>query len=378
MTIFVIPAVYPNDNNPGLGIFVKELNKKFSINNKVITLNVSGIGIKSWMRRKNKEIKKYVGDEGVVYELHPIGFATTYFPSIATQLTYTAIKKLYKIAVQEYGKPDLIIAHFSLPTGFAASILCKKEQIPFIIIEHSSFLLKEKLSCKIKKMIYNESCLCKKFICVSDYLAKSISNKIKIKNIKVIPNMINDRFSYYPIEHNDRFVFFSAGMLRKIKNFDLLIDSFISTFKVDDNVILKIAGAGELYDELNNKIRINKRENQIFLIGQLSRDEMLDNYKKSNCFVLLSEKETFGIVYREALAVGRPIIATPNGGIQENWDDSYGFLLKSYDIKEIGNALKNMVDKYDYDFGKISKKCISIYSSDKILTMYDEIFNEIK
>ena len=70
-------------------------------------------------------------------------------------------------------------------------------------------------------------------------------------------------------------------------------------------------------------------------------------YKKCNCFVLLSEYETFGIVYREAMASGRPVIAVRNGGVEENWSDAFGILIDKNNYEVILDRKKAIIKGID-------------------------------
>jgi glycosyltransferase involved in cell wall biosynthesis len=249
---------------------------------------------------------------------------TSRFPKLAVQLYSHNLKKLYKKAVELYGVPEVMISHFSLPSGFATAKLCNEKNIPFINFEHHSLFAKLKISKYIRenlKLIINQS---KAFVCKSTFLKEQLERHSGITNkIVVINQHLDSRFQFVQPNHNDRFIFLSVGNLKPIKQFELLISSFIASFTNSDNVELRIAGDGELYHKLNKIIKTKGREMQIHLLGQLSTDTLIDEYSKCNSFVLLSKVETFGNVFREAMAIGRPVISTRNGGILENWSNGF-------------------------------------------------------
>jgi glycosyltransferase involved in cell wall biosynthesis len=188
--------------------------------------------------------------------------------------------------------------------------------------------------------------------------------------------LIDSRFTFHDPPVGNDYKFFSAGNLVPNKKFDLLIKSFCDSFDKNENVFLRIAGFGKEYENLKKIIYIYGRENQIKLLGRLSRDEILKEFINSNCFVLPSEYETFGIVYREAMAVGRPVISTRNGGVEEGWDDKFGILVPKNNAMLLSEAMKIMKERRDYDYKYISNKCTELYSFDSVGSKIDEILKK--
>jgi glycosyltransferase involved in cell wall biosynthesis len=191
--------------------------------------------------------------------------------------------------------------------------------------------------------------------------------------------MIDQAFVYSPVlKVDENFRMLSVGGLIHRKNYENLINSFAKAFSMDDHVTLRIAGDGPLKEELEKLIHQLGRESQIILLGMCSREEVLKEYKKCNCFILLSKSETFGLVYREAMCVGRPVISSRNGGIEENWDDRDGILLDENTIDCAAKALKYI--KYhceDYDGKRISDRCRAHYSPDVIMEEQEKLFHKI-
>lgn len=365
MLIFVISSVYPNSNAPGAGVFVKQyVDAMQLLGHKMIVLDVSSYNYKHWRDDKCRHTSVRKDGEVIVYEKHIRGLMISRLPRLATILSKNNIEELYDYAVKENGKPDLIVAHFSLPAGFAANILARKTGVPLIVIEHESIYLSDNVHPYIKKKLRELVLESKKFICVSNSLKRYLELHSGIYNkIVVIYNSIDDMFAYKQQEENDEFVFFSAGNFWPNKRFDLLIKSFVKAFKNSTKVKLRIAGEGVEKKNLMKLIEDNNAENQISLIGYVPHHIMAEEYEHCNCFILLSEKETFGIVYREAMAVGRPIIATKNGGVEEKWTNGNGILLEDCSETVVAEAMKQIIDNYpSYNQYEISKRCADNYS----------------
>ncbi len=376
MKIFVIPSVYPSNVNLNSGVYIHELNKAFYEHGyEVIVLNASAYNYKHWNERTIKNISVKERDNIGVYSFNYRGFKTNLFPKMAFILYYKKLNKLFEKAVAERGVPDLIVAHFTFTSGYGTYLLSKKYNIPFIVIEHHSLFLNKINNNFIKKITKEVLSNSNEFICVSNHLAKSINLLTNNKRvITIIPNLIGNQYSYYKQQKNKRFIFFSAGNLVSNKKFDLLIQSFIRAFDLNQNVSLIIAGEGNEKARLEKIINSRNRNEQIKLIGYADKQTMLKYYKLCNSFVLFSKYETFGIVYREALMVGRPIISSMNGGILEDWNDQFGLLVDNLNIECCSNKLKEMYLNYTYYDGySISKEMEQRYSKEIIIKKYDKL-----
>ncbi len=370
MLIFVVTPLYPNISNKQQGIYVYEQCKTLAKKgNRVIVLNISPVRWNKWHSISCKEIQVHHEEGLVVYTLNPRGLLASKLPRYSVLSAWHNLKRLYKEAELKYGKPDVLHSHFTFPAGYVTKKLSKKINIPFVVTEHYSLFLKDSLHKYIRIILNETISSASEFICVSSSLKRAIENWTKTsKDIKVVPNLIDDRFKLYNnIEGDNKFVFFSAGNLTSSKRFDLLIESFCLAFDKHDDVYLSIAGDGREYEKLSNIISNENRQKQITLLGRLGREEMLNQYIACNCFVLPSDYETFGIVYREAMAVGRPVISTKNGGIEENWEDKFGLLVPVGDKLALSNAMVKVYGNIEnYDLEYISNKCLEKHSSEAV------------
>lgn len=376
MKIFVLPSWYKNDSFPENCIFIYEQVAGLSkLGHQVIVISPQ-LSLKPIFKGAINHKKDEVSD--ILYK--------DYFgvrPSIFPKQNIRGFKKnafaLFKEAIGIYGKPDVIYAHFSIPAGFIATQLGKKYNIPVVVVEHHSSLMKEKWPRYKYNVLKNTIKDVQYFICVSEGLKQSIERKLgKYDNMVVVSNMINPCFQYKNVINN-HFIFFSMGSLIPRKGFDFLIQSFAKVFREKD-VELRIAGRGKMKETLEELIRSLGMDNQIHLIGQLSREDTLKQYEECNCFVLASQAETFGLVYREALAVGRPIISTRHGGFTEaDWHNEYGSLVNYGNYNEMEKALLNIYNNYkEYNLRNISDLCLSTCSEKVVMKTIEDILTKSK
>lgn len=104
-----------------------------------------------------------------------------------------------------------------------------------------------------------------------------------------------------------------------------------------------------------------------------------------NCdfFVLPSLYETFGIVYAEATASGKPVIATNNGGQTEIVNEKVGLLVPLGDNKSLIKAIEYMLDNYcQYDpndlFAYAKSKFLYEVVGRKLTKIYNEVIKRAK
>ena len=270
------------------------------------------------------------------------------------------------------GKVDLIHCQSSFWAGISAAYISKKYNIPLIITEHSSLktavYIKDSYKPFIKKSYLDADAL----IAVGSGLKKEISEFSGRSDVKVIHNLIPvERFNIGKYD-NDLFTFFSLAFLEGGKGMDVLIKAFAKYF-INTNTKLVIGGDGSQKEFLINLAKELEIENQIEFLGALSREEVSSYMSRCDTFVLASKYETFGVVYIEALASGKPVIGTYNGGAEDIINNDNGLLVKVNDIDDLGNAMKYVYENISlYDAEKIRYECIEKYSKKKII---NEILN---
>ncbi|HDR7514038.1 glycosyltransferase [Bacillus mobilis] len=376
MNILIIPSWYPTEENPTAGIFFKEQAialKEMGLNPIVIYPKIESL--KTFKKNIGAEIVKNI-EEGV-----PTLRLTTYnylpkIPLGGSMVFWKAIKKLYKEVLKDYGRPDIIHAHSCLWAGEAARRLSIQESIPFVLTEHSSVVGKQNIS-RLQKMvigkILNQS---NHIISVGPGLAKSLEELTPNQGISIIPNIVDiDFFDMSFKDSNEKkFKFFSLALLNKNKGMDVLIKAFAKYLR-DSNVELIIGGDGEEKANLERLIADLGISSQIKLIGALDRFRVKEEMQKCDSFVLASRYETFGVVFIEALACGRPIIATKCGGPEMIVEKNNGYLVEVDDIDGLGKAMLSMIKNINYYHDTIIRKqCIEKFSKEVVIKQIKDVY----
>jgi glycosyltransferase involved in cell wall biosynthesis len=136
------------------------------------------------------------------------------------------------------------------------------------------------------------------------------------------------------------FVWLAIGRLLPQKDYPSLLQAFHPL--VDGAVRLLVAGRGPLLDELQRQTRQLGIASQVTFLGV--RDDIAELLAASDGFVLSSAWEGMPNVVMEALAAGRPVVATRVGGVSELVENGKsGFLVPPGDPTALSQAMRQLM-----------------------------------
>lgn len=378
--MLVITNNFPDLYNRSVGnIFVKEQIqsiKKYFKNITVISPVAYGME-----RLRNTTYEDYTFDNVSVYFPKYFNIPFCYFwpKCIWLSFEYRAISDLIQKKRISF---DIIHAHFTWPSGAVAVELKKKYRVPLIITEHTS---ETYLNAVYKKdaMYIHTWYQSDAIIRVKDDLSLLSDIRIPQNKLYYIPN------GYDPLMFSqqntltcrnklnlplDKKIILNVGNLySKLKGHRYLIEAMAQIVKNRDDVLCIIIGSGKLENELNKKVKYLQLENYVKLIGGRSHEEISIWMNSCDIFVLPSLKESFGVVQIEAMACGKPVIATYNGGSEEIIiSKSYGYLVEPANSKQLSEMIlraldenwdcgmiRNYSSKYSWDI--VSKQLLDLY-----------------
>lgn len=375
MHIMVIPSWYSSKSNKVHGSFFKEQFKALQNYGEKISVAynevwpITKLGKINEKRKINFELE----DNLKTYRYKDYN----YFPKnpLMFKSFNRRMDKLYKEIVKREGKIDVIHAHSCFWGGIAAAYISKKYNIPLIITEHSSLKYAKYARESYKKYIFDAYKKADILIAVGAGLKEEINEYVN-REIYIIPNMVDLNLFNMDDNKNENFTFFSCAFLEDGKGMEDLIKAFTQAFK-GKNVLLNIGGDGSLRNTLNKLINSLDMNNQIKLLGALSRVQVSEEMKRCDVFALPSEHETFGVVYIEAMACGKPVIGADNGGAQDIIRDYNGIIAKKKDIQSIKNALIEIKENYNiYNKNLIRKKVIAKYSEEVLVEELKGVYKE--
>jgi colanic acid/amylovoran biosynthesis glycosyltransferase len=141
-----------------------------------------------------------------------------------------------------------------------------------------------------------------------------------------------------------------------------------------------IIGEGYLENQLKDLIKELNLEKSVFMLGGMSREEVIQEMVDADIFLLPSQEETLGTVLLEAQAMEMPVIGTRVGGLTETVNDGEsGFLVPAKDVdamveclsiligqphtwRQIGRKGRAHVEN-NYDVKLLNSRLVQIYKS---------------
>ncbi len=143
----------------------------------------------------------------------------------------------------------------------------------------------------------------------------------------------------------------AVGTITERKGHHLTIQAMQQVVQQMENIQLEIIGTlsnENYYRKLKNEVAELHLDKQIHIYTDLSFDKMMEHYKEAELFILHSEEESQGIVFCEAMAMGKPIVATNVGGIPFIVKDNENGLLANFgDIPKFAADIINLIQNND-------------------------------
>lgn len=249
---------------------------------------------------------------------------------------------------------DVIHADAALPSGYAAMLVSKKYNIPYVIHGHGLDVFLEesyreyknsnKIVCASKKAFENANAI----IGVSQKVLDKISIQVSLENKGFVVFNGVDVNQFQPKEHENQVIkFISVGNLIPLKGHDYTIRAIKSLVDCGyKNLHLDIVGRGYLENELKNLVVYLGIEEFVSFHGYIPYSKVRDIMQDADVFVLPSWYEALGCVYLEAMACGLPIIGCYGNGIDEIClDGIHGYLVNNKDEEQLTAAMKKMLDR---------------------------------
>mgnify|MGYP001165754011 FL=1 len=213
----------------------------------------------------------------------------------------------------------------------------------------------------------------------------AISKTVKDKVI-TIPNGVDANFIISrskKVKINTPVSVLYVGGIQENKNIHSTIEAIKKCNSKGINITYTIIGKGlenrrysssyiqeiEKYEELHDWLSILPKQD---------KKTLKISYANSDIFVMPSMKETFGLVYVEALSQGLPIIYSKGQGIDGFFQDGeVGYAVNPRSIDDIAEKIEMIINNYQELIHRIQNIDMNIFSWESIAIQYQMIYKSI-
>jgi glycosyltransferase involved in cell wall biosynthesis len=225
-------------------------------------------------------------------------------------------------------KPDVVYAHFLVPSGLIAMVAGRA---PLVVTAHGRDVRNigelPGVAAATRVVVRRAATV----VCVSEYLRRELETRLPdaVGKTQVVSSGVDlERFAPAPAPDGPT-RFLCVGGLTERKNVVRLAEAFA---QLDGGAELTFVGDGPLRPHLEGRERVR-------LLGRVPHDAVPALLADAHVLCQPSMLEPLGQALLEAMAVGRPVVATRIGGSRELVPPDAGVLVDPLDVDALGHAL---------------------------------------
>lgn len=387
--VLVFTSLYPNHQNPQLGVFIKERMTRYAKSSGNLVRVVAPVPYfppVKWSRRYQfSKIHHSEVIEGIdVY--HPRYVMTPKVGMIwyGILMFISVLPRVSRIH-RDLGF-DVIDAHFVYPDGFAAMLLGYWFKKPVVISARGSDINLYKDFRVIRKMLRRTLLSADRVIAVSQALkASMVSLGLPSERVSVIPNGVDPgKFAPVPKQEakdalhlSSHRLVLSVGNLTENKGMEFLVKALhiLIYQRHRTDLHLAIVGDGPCRCALKELVVSLNLLDYVTLVGSVPHHELSRWYNAADVFCLASAREGLPNVILEALACGTPVVATPVGGIPEVISSERVGLLVRRDERHLADAIALALER-NWDRNQLVQH-VSGWTWDHVATALQEVFESV-
>ncbi|MBX0356241.1 N-acetyl-alpha-D-glucosaminyl L-malate synthase BshA [Halobacillus sp. Nhm2S1] len=285
---------------------------------------------------------------------------------------------------------DILHVHYAMPHAICAILakqMCERD-VKIITTLHGTDITVLGIDSSLKQMIRFGIEQSDRVTAVSQSLVDQTKEMLHTdRSIDVIYNFVDEREYYrredqrlkehYGIQEEDA-VLIHISNFRRVKRVTDVIKTFAAVAEQMPAKLL-LVGDGPEYSECHQLVQQLGLEDRVLFLGK--QENVSELLSISDLKLLLSEKESFGLVLLEAMACGVPCIGTNIGGIPEVIDHGEtGFIAELGNVEQISYfATKLLEDKELHQtMAEQSKRVVhDKFATNTILRQYETLYEQV-
>ena len=236
-----------------------------------------------------------------------------------------------------------IHAHYSTNTA-AVAMLCRKMGGPsYSFTAHGP----DEFDAPVHSSIHEKVARASFVVAISDFCKSQLTRFSSFENWEKIHvfrcGVSLDELEVSDCEFENNNTFVCVGRLTDLKG-QLLLPSVAKKLVGQyPNLKIILIGDGPSRPALEAQIKANNLDGVIELRGWQTNDEVKQAIETSRALILPSFAEGLPIVFMEALALGRPVLATYIAGIPELVDEDCGWIIPAGSEQALEKAMEEIL-----------------------------------
>jgi glycosyltransferase involved in cell wall biosynthesis len=215
-------------------------------------------------------------------------------------------------------------------------------------------------------------------IVVSGPAARSriVSKSVHPQDIYTVPYGIDlDMFPEAPLPSGDPTILYLAGLSGR-KGILVLLAAFDVVASRVPSVRLIVAGDGPERERVRAVADKSPYRERITFAGSIARQNVPKVLASCSVFCLPSFGEPYGMSLVEAMATGRPVVATDSGGPVDLVDARGGFLVPPGDVPLLAQALEKVLTDPDAAraMGAFNRQAMAAYDWPNVIDRLERVY----
>jgi teichuronic acid biosynthesis glycosyltransferase TuaC len=357
MNVLWITSTYPSDEQPGAGVFHETQVQALAKLGVEVTVICPVPRNPPVLRSVKKQYQLYE-EIPFVYKRKGIVVYRPRYTALPGQLRWSQPDKRIASVILETMKaqkvkPDLIHAHFAMPSGGAARWVAKEHRLPWLLTLHGSDVnVYPHYSPGAKRAFIQSVQSATQVIAVG----KSLQHKTRVitgRTSSILPIGVDLARFQQPEQPKlllrkllqlpqDKKIITFVGRLTEAKGVFELEEAIN---RLPKEVAVVFVGEGPAHEKLRQHPELGTR---LFLAGQVENARVKDYLGASDAFTLPSYTEGMPTVVIEALALKLPVICTKVGSVPDLFGKHQQQLIEAKTVSSLVDRIHDVLYGHGY------------------------------
>ncbi len=380
MHVLLLPKWYPGLNDPQLGDFIRKQALATGHHVRMSVVSVEPVDHLDGIPEQDLTTSDGVWELRVRYRASRSRF--TPWRKLLNLFRYVrAMQRGWDRVLRERGKPDLLHAYILVRPALFAWWKGRRTGIPFIVSEQSSEYLdgtydrKGPLFQALSRALFRKAA---GVTAVSAWLGDALVRQGLCTRYDVVPNVIPGLDRPLPPAGAPGHFMMVADLVDRTKNVSGVLRALATACTRNPELRLSIIGDGPdraMLQQLTTTLALDER---VRFLGRMPNAAVLDHMAGAFAVVINSNVETFSVVTGEALAQGKPVIATRCGGPIAFINERNGLLIEPKDDRALSTAMLELVSHAGrYDPATIRSSVSERFSPAAVGSAFHHVYQRI-